>query len=1429
MATCKQTAYELIQDVFSPCIAVLCSSDVEQICAKNNLTFVQMVQPFCRLNTEVTIRDPNNVPCTIKNFKFNMKHLHSQPPSPTAGKKMMHDAVASNITSATDGVLMNTLSTDNYFLKYSPSTPWFEAYREVFFQVTSSPEHEFVHNYLSCIFVVSSSHQDPLSQINELSQQLTQHQNTHSSRWFFSYVFTYYLLLHDVSSDDLGKAEAVYQSMKSSFGATSCHLLQINSIPESAQTSNNSKDSNDTVMADPWSQFLPKYYVQNNISNNQALEENSVDVTDENKTGDSTSKCMQESGSIHHPLLYNSDTDVMNSDSLLGNSHEDISGYTNKLSKSNCKMKRHGLCLTQSDMDRIKCFVQDYCIQGLIPFIEKRVRLLNEQVANRKGLHRTLFGVTKKFFGNKPGVQSPASSLNSVVYGPDAPELQVRKLGDLAFMFQLYEVAYQAYHNAKRDFNADQAWLHFAGASEMAALSVFMQNSSAHEYPMHYMESAITTYLHTCKLPELATRATFLSTECLKSKSLYSEAAIQFVRMPSEADLPSALCLEQAAYCYIHCKVPKMRKFAFHIILAGHRFSKAGQRKHALRSYKQAEQVYRSLGWNFANNHINFTIGRLSVQLDQLESACSAFEPLLVSKCELPADEQANYLKEYLFVLKNAAKELPVLPVPLINSEATKVLLSEDNTACKDESLCVNGRGFDRGDINNNVWNKLEEIVITRISNNAICHNNLHCFSNKTDNTAKPNAIVGEIISIEVVLKNPLSVALTIEDVYPLWVFTPQAETGSDETTPSIKNEPGFNQTHNVTDYIETIVLPQVMIEPRQEKKIQLLITPKQIGELVVTGIAYKLLALKSQDFEQNLDSVSNSPSSTLSLQGKQCFSIRGSRLNRTTEERASEAYAQDNRLNINVLSSMAKLQVNFHSFPYSLFCGEIQKVTAQLTNVGQHKLRRIIMASPKPGLFAIGNPGEVNDSESILKEISSSRQPSPVIAKWEADWMVEVLMSDGEPCILEPGSSLEIPVWFKGPETPGDHALDILFYYETEPPHPKLRYRVLQLSTVLVTYPVVSVQSHAMRSFCPEEKLSSFHPAALPSSLILSVEVANTSEELNQVSLVQISCISKDWCFLPSEDNCRKGLPVIHSEESLMLTLKAIGFDPKVTVSSQKVKVFSHIPMGRVEVDNSSTPCLDFSQKSSLDLSSIVPNDHNPLSLPSVKECDKLRIEQDMILLVVIIWKAKVNRNGEERIVIGLHHVPILSLDPSNVEIKTPSVEAEDIIPENEESEVDQLHSSVPSDLAVTAMLKCSLTHPFQVLHNFSEKRIIVIPVEFVVRSTSDIELTVVIDNLSHLESSGAYNPEDGYGHLVQRFTWVNGTKRELQVKPHSTVQVSLQAMFCMPGTYNLGRLISENIVVTNHAVQHFLYNVSFFAKAISHLNETGGRDFAS
>ena len=49
-------------------------------------------------------------------------------------------------------------------------------------------------------------------------------------------------------------------------------------------------------------------------------------------------------------------------------------------------------------------------------------------------------------------------------YSKDSSELQMRRLADLAFLFQLYDFAYQTYHTAKRDFNNDHAWLHYAGA-----------------------------------------------------------------------------------------------------------------------------------------------------------------------------------------------------------------------------------------------------------------------------------------------------------------------------------------------------------------------------------------------------------------------------------------------------------------------------------------------------------------------------------------------------------------------------------------------------------------------------------------------------------------------------------------------------------------------------------------------------------------------------------------------------------------------------------------------------------------------------------------------------------------------------------------------------------------------------------------------------
>ena len=70
-----------------------------------------------------------------------------------------------------------------------------------------------------------------------------------------------------------------------------------------------------------------------------------------------------------------------------------------------------------------------------------------------------------------------------------------------------------------------------------------------------------------------------------------------------------------------------MRKYAFHIILAGYRFSKAGQKKHASRAYRQGFQLYKGHGWGLAEDHILYSLGHQSLLLKEHYSATSSSLP----------------------------------------------------------------------------------------------------------------------------------------------------------------------------------------------------------------------------------------------------------------------------------------------------------------------------------------------------------------------------------------------------------------------------------------------------------------------------------------------------------------------------------------------------------------------------------------------------------------------------------------------------------------------------------------------------------------------------------------------------------------------------------------------------------------------------------
>lgn len=52
MSQCIFTPQEFIQNAFSPMVAVMSTPLVEQACQKNNVSFIELLQPFCKLNIE---------------------------------------------------------------------------------------------------------------------------------------------------------------------------------------------------------------------------------------------------------------------------------------------------------------------------------------------------------------------------------------------------------------------------------------------------------------------------------------------------------------------------------------------------------------------------------------------------------------------------------------------------------------------------------------------------------------------------------------------------------------------------------------------------------------------------------------------------------------------------------------------------------------------------------------------------------------------------------------------------------------------------------------------------------------------------------------------------------------------------------------------------------------------------------------------------------------------------------------------------------------------------------------------------------------------------------------------------------------------------------------------------------------------------------
>lgn len=1447
MAQCVQSVQEFIQDSFVPMVAVLCSEDAERVTRKNNLSFPELLRPFCRLTSEGHLRDPNNQVVVVKGLRISVTGINTRPPQTPELQRVLSQAVS--ICQPPEGSPANVITAGDYDLNisdrtvkasvpwysdwketltqlssskyYTATTPWFETYRENFLQSMPASEHEFLSHYLACMLVVSSNEAVPTEQFLKLSQE--QHRIQHSGdythpKWFIPNTLKYYVLLHDISDGDEQRADSVYEDMKQRYGTQGCYLLKINSRSGSTGA--------DEQMPDPWSQYLHK----TSIHNPELYEDSAVNDATENNIGaeeDGLDPAVRDGVSDTHPLQLDSLSEALNDESQAVNSVNATKGLKQASVSSNSSPTPRGTCLTLNDHDHIRQFIQEFTFRGLLPHIEKNIRQLNDQLVSRKGLSRSLFSATKKLFGGGKVPEKSIAELKNtagLLYPSEAPELQIRKMADLCFLVQHYELAYNCYHTAKKDFLSDQAMLYAAGALEMAAVAAFLQSGAPRPYPAHYMDTAIQTYRDVCKNMLLAERCCLLSAEILKSQTKYSDAATLLIKMTSEdSDLRSALLLEQAAHCFINMRSPMVRKFAFHMILAGHRFSKAGQKRHALRCYCQALQVYKGKGWTLAEDHINFTIGRQSFTLRQPENAVAAFRHILINDSKQSAVQQAAFLREYLYVYKSMSQvsgesSLPQLPLPCLHSSQTRVFFGHERRLAEGEKQAAThvslDQEFDRD--SSQLWRELEERVVAAANRGSVPNTfqpSQCCLNSQTDNLRYPLAVVEEPIIMEVVYRNPLKVPLALSALSLLWKFTvkdfsgPQDST-SGETISNVKEAVALKETTALNDIIDTQVIPEFTISPEETKVARLKLIPRKTGELHVLGVVYNLGTGEVGNGEAG-----SLASDVMCVRGQQNLEIQGPRLNVTKEEKTSVSYGPDRRLDPIITPAMPLLEVFFINFPTGLLCGEIRKAWVEFVNVSGVPLTGLRVASTHPEFFTFGSatsdltPVTPTAAEhcSAYKTVATAPSQASVslvspaafgVSSSDRPVVAEIPLSQG---VLGPGDALQIPLWLRGPDREGVHEINFLFYYESTEKTAKLSHRVLRHTAFICASRSLSVRATASQSNTlysrEREKQEAGGGEEKNTSMLVFVDVENinTSEAgVREFHIVQVSSSSRQWrlhkCINPVGDRDTK----LASRERGKLCFKATRCKTEEATSDAAGKyTFADLNLGSEQIISSTTPCADFFFRQGLPTEprrgvvsaggvsqmrrqSLTPQSRFDDDVTSiVRKCSEVELD------IIVLWKAYVVEDNKQLILEGQLHVALQTIGKEACSLSQKEETQEMVLLKFKPDLPPPV--SKPSLEQLSHLIKTCLHYPESYDHPFPQKSLCMVPVTLMLSNCSLAQVDVIID-LRHKTTS----PESLEVH--GSFSWLGQTQYKLQLQAQEVYRLSLKACFFQAGVYNLG-----------------------------------------
>eukprot|EP00850_Spirogloea_muscicola_P017760 SM000156S02116 [mRNA] locus=s156:54554:63177:+ [translate_table: standard] len=1045
--------------------------------------------------------------------------------------------------------------------KSESESSWYQRYCQEYMRTLYFSEHEALNHPVACLLVVTSTDKDPINAFVDLF-------NTEHLPALFNEgamdpkIHKHFVLLHDMHSGPITRAEEIISEMKGTLGANNCHLLKINSRPvDQAEP-----------QADIWSSHrLPVL----NLPMEEKME---------------TTPAGQ----------------------LLGQ------------------------YLDPNDLRQE--FVSELAVKQIIPHMELKIRNLNQHVsAARKGLRNQLKSLWFRKGKDEPQVSPNSSSTYS--YG--SMEQQIRVLSDYSFMLQDYELALSSYRLLVGDFRQDKAWKRFAGVQEMIGLCLYMLDQSRRE-----AESCLeTAYNHYQRSgsggTKFATRTAMWLVEMHKDRGQFREAAQTLMRASlEETNLRAGILLEQAAYCFLRSTPPMIRKYGFHMVLAGNRYNLCGQRKHAARAYTYVLGIYKGLGWHFISDHCNFTLGRLAAHLGNYQGALDFFM-LLLDCSHQSTSTQSTFLREFLYVVQSLDREeeyLSALSLPRVTTE--KVYVHSEGIRTFSNAAA--------GAQSTSAWDRLEEGLVPAVAA-MVTPTWLDgpAFNDTTGGAAYAlttnTCVAGEEISVDVEFSNPLLIDLHVSEVQLKWDFTPTCATESTGqgvartvSTPSLEHLDAEVKTplklssgrgSSMSDFTMTDVAEvekaeaskqgnghveqseqlddedyplcsaedlSFILKPTEEVIVRLRMRAHKAGTLQVKGVRWMLSGI---------------------ARGSQEFRIKAPRKKRPKGGGREPVIPPHHRLTFLVIPPMPRLGVDVHRLPERAAEGELHCANLELFNSSSVPLKALRMKTSHPQVAMAGQVADLNVQLPAHFEITPNGDHG---SPWPDQ--NNGMFKFPQDVTLLGRSKLQWPIWLHLRGT-GDIVVNLVFYYEPDVPSTTMPFRTLCVSFQLQIVPSMRMGLQIRPS-----------PSQLALSVMrLDIENVHATESF---WLRQVSLVGAAWKLTPL-------LPP-GTEKGAAFLVASVS-PPQLLSPSQATSLFFHVQM-----DNGQEERKTLISNAALGKEAVLDMSRQPL-------CDFHRREHSVLLTkgdsycsepdVVVVWEHAVRSPAGEGsapslLQIGTHHL---------------------------------------------------------------------------------------------------------------------------------------------------------------------------------------------